>query len=166
LPVYAHVRIDVDDEPGEYTLKITVKDRLGKAEKVLTREFEVVKPTFNFVRLALSTPTGDPQSPVAVPAQKVMVHCALVGFELGKDKQPHVHFELLVKDEAGKQVTGTELFKGDIKTELKTSQKLMTFLPMLLELNRVGKFTIVLKATDKISKKSAEQTLDLKVIEP
>jgi hypothetical protein len=40
----------------------------------------------------------------------------------------------------------------------------MTFLPIPLQLNRAGKFKVVLKATDNVAKKTAEQTLDLEVL--
>src|SRR5205823_4579287 len=138
-----------DTVPGDYTLKVTVKDKESKAEKTLSKAFKVVKPSFSFVQVRLTNTAGDPTPAVGVPGQRVYVHYALVGFELDKNKLPFVTFEMQILDEQGKP-TLPKPFRGDIKDDLKGSQTpgLMPFRPTPLEMNRPGKFTVVLKAKD------------------
>src|SRR4051812_32656670 len=65
FPAFAMTAIGTDTAPGDYTLKVTIKDRLGKTEKVLEKTFEVVKPKLGFVQTYLTSGNGDPVPPVA-----------------------------------------------------------------------------------------------------
>jgi len=163
LPTFAMYSISPDAAPGEYTIKVTVKDREAKTEKILEKTFEVLEPKLGFVQVFLTTGNGDPAPPIAVPGQRIYVHYTLVGFKLGKDKQPHVTFEMVVEDDGGKP-TVKKPFKGDIKKVQKETPGSMVFVPRQLDLNKPGKYKIVMKATDNGSGKSAEQTLNLTVL--
>ncbi len=165
LPSYAMTTIGTDSDPGEYTFKITIKDRLGKTEKVLEKTFEVLQPKLGFIQVHLSAPSRDAVPPIAVVGQRIYVHSPLVGFKLGKDKLPHVSFEMTILDDAGKP-TVAKAFKGDIKTDLKATPTpgVMDFIPRALELNKLGKYKIVIKAKCNISNESVEQTLNLTVL--
>lgn len=164
LPSFALSIIGTDTAPGDYTLKVTVRDRQVKgAEKVLQKAFKVGKAQLGFVRLRFTSEKGEPVPNVAVPGQRSYLHCALVGFDTGKDKLPHVTFEMQILDEAGKSTVAAP-FKGDIKTDVSKTPGEMTFVPIPIEMNRSGKFKVKLIATDNISKKTAEQTLDLSVL--
>lgn len=164
LPAFALSVIGVDTAPGEYTLKVTIRDRQVKdSDKVLEKNFEVLPTSFGFVRVHFTNSTGDPVPNIAFPGQRVYLHHTLVGFELGKDKLPYVSFEMQVFDENGKP-TIAKPFKGDIKTDVSKTPGQMTFVPATLELNRAGRFKVVLKATCNISKKTTEQSLDLVVL--
>jgi hypothetical protein len=167
LPAYARTNIGLDDDPGDYTLKITIKDGSSKGkgkEITIARSFEVAKSNLGFVMVGLISIAGEPVPAIGMQGQVMFLSCSLVGFEIGKDKAPHVSFEMQILDETGKP-TVKELIKGDIKTEAKTPGA-MIFQPMRVDLNRAGKFTIVLKATDVLAKKSTEQKLDLTVVKP
>jgi len=163
LPAFALSVIGTDSTPGEYNLKVTVKDRLNKTEKVLNHKFEVLPIKLGFVQTRLTTGGGDPVPPVAVPGQRVYVHCALVGFKLGKDKLPNVTFEMVILDDQNKP-TVPKSFKGTITTDVKATPGIMTFVPRALDLNRSGKFKIVIKAKDNISGDTTEQTMNLNVL--
>lgn len=164
LPVFSLVPIGLDTEAGDYTLKVTVKDRLEKgSEKVLEKTFKVAPIKLGFVRVRYTSAAGEAVPSKAVPGQRYFVHCTLVGFELGKDKLPHVTFEMSVLDAAGKPTTKTP-FKGDIKTDVSKSPGEMTFLPIQLDLNQTGKFKVMLKATCQHCKKEVTQELDLDVV--
>lgn len=165
LPSYAMTAIGTDSDPGQYTFKITMKDRLSKTEKVLEKTFEVLKPKLGFVQVRLTAPNGDPMPPVAVAGQRVDVNCALIGFMLGKDNLPHVTFEMVILDDAGKP-TIAKSFKGDIKADLKATRtpSLMTFVPRALDLNKAGKYKILIKAKCNVSGESTEQTMNLNVL--
>ena len=165
LPAFAFFVTSPDTAPGEYTAKVVVKDRQSKeSEKVLERSFEVLPAKLGFVRTRFTSSTGEPVSPLAlVPGQRVFVHYTLVGFELGKDKLPHITIEMQVLDESGKP-TVEKFYKGDLKSDVSKTPGEMNFVPVQLDINRSGKFKILLKATCNISKKTTEQILDLGVL--
>ncbi|MFO0928858.1 MAG: hypothetical protein U0736_17865 [Gemmataceae bacterium] len=163
LPAFALSVIGTDTAPGQYNLKVTVRDRQGKTEKTLNKAFEVLPVDLGFVQVRFTSSAGEPAAAVAVPGQRLYLHCALVGFQLSKEKLPHVTFEMQVMDESGKP-TLEKPFKGDIKTDLKNTPGMMTFLPIPLELNRTGKFKVAIKAKDNIGGKTTEQALDLTVL--
>jgi hypothetical protein len=166
LPAFAMTAIGTDTPPGEYTLKVSVKDRGVKGAKEVTLEekFEVLPLKLGFVQVKLTSGAGEPVPPVAVPGQSVLLHCALVGYKMGeKSKLPWVTFEMQVLDADGKP-TVSKPFKGDIKAVPKGSPDMMTFAPIILQLNRSGKYKVVIKATCNVSKKTTEQTLDLNVL--
>jgi hypothetical protein len=165
LPASVYYPITPDAVSGEYTLKVTVKDRQTKKEKVLEKTFEVLSTKLGLVQVFLTSSRGDPVPPVAVPGQRIYVHYTLVGFKLSKEKQqPHVTFEMIVQDDAGKP-TVKKAYKGDIKMAQKDTPGMMEFLPRQLDLNKPGKYKIVLKATDNLSKETVEQTMNLTVLD-
>jgi hypothetical protein len=164
LPGFANVLLGVESPPGEYTLTITVKDLAGRPVKTATveKKFEVLPVQFGFVQVKLTSPVGEPAPAIGVRGQILLVHCALVGFATeNRTKQSNVTFEMVVLDDAGKP-TVEKSFKGDITKAVTT---VMQFQPIPLNLNRTGKYTVVLKATDNIAKKSAEQKLALTVLD-
>jgi hypothetical protein len=166
LPSFAMSVIGTQTPPGEYTLKVTVKDRGTKKGSTVTLEqkFEVVKLELGFVQVKLTSAAGEPVPPLGVPGQNVLLHCALVGYKKDeKTKLPHVTFEMQVTDADGKP-TLTKPFKGDIKAEPKDNPGMMTFQPIILQLNRPGKFKVTIKATCNVSKKTTDHTFDLNVL--
>src|SRR5262249_4431763 len=94
--------------------------------------------------------------------QTLLLHSALVGFQLDSKKQPNFAMEVRVLDSKDTPVLKNPL-KGEFKAVAKGVEQLVPFDPIPLVLNRPGKFKVVIKANDRISKKSAEQTLDLTV---
>lgn len=165
LPAFALAAIGTDSKPGEYTLKVTIKDRSANKTVTLNRTFEVVKKQLGFVRVRLTYSSAEPAPPLAVPGQRMLMNCSLVGFEIDKKSRlPHVAFEMVVYDSNGKP-TLKKPFAGDIKTEVKETEGMMTFLPIPLELNRPGKYKITIRATDKLVKgaKPVEQSIEIDV---
>lgn len=171
VPSFALSVIGNDTPPGEYTLKVTVKDHTANKEKSLTRKFEVLKPTFGFVRVGITYDGGAvPAPPVAVPGQTYWINFGLVGFELSKDKDPakqhpNLSVEMRIIDlETGKP-TVAKPFTAPPVTE--ASEQFKSFLPFVfpVNLNRSGKFKVELKATDGLAKKTIEQTLEFSVME-
>jgi len=163
LPAFALSILSMDSSPGQYTLKVTVKDRLAKTEAVLEKRFQVMPIRFGLVQVRFTSSNGDPMPGVAVPGQRLYLHCALVGFETDKkDKLPNVTFEMEILDESRKP-TVSKPFKGDLKPDLKGAN-LMPFRPIPIELNRPGKFTVVLKAKDNVSGRTTTESLSLNVL--
>jgi hypothetical protein len=163
MPIFAICTVGLDSVPGEYTLKVTIMDRgKKKGTTVLVQKFEVLPVKLGFVQVTLTTGKGEAAPPTSVPGNIIYLNFSLVGFTLGAGKAPDVTFEMQVLDDAGKP-TVDRAYKGRIKAAGDTPG-LLTFLPIPLQLNRTGKFKVVLKATDNLTKKSTRQTLDLTVM--
>jgi len=167
LPANAHLDIGLDQPPGDYTVRVTVTDRLRKKPQTLSRPFTVLPRGFGLVRL---TTTGDHLglNAVAVPGvgEVLWVNFALVGFERAADakKQPHVQFEMRIFDENGKPTTAAP-FSGEIKDKV-TEKSPEIQGQFLLSLNRAGKFRVELKASDLLAKKTSELSFPLTVVAP
>ena len=173
LPSFALAEIGTDTAPGEYTMKVVVTDVAAKKSVPLEHKFEVKPTTFGIVRPGFTfidmneRGRGAPQiaPPVGGPGQNLLLNFAVVGFELkGQTQNPNVTVTMEVKDENGKGVE--KPFSGKVEN-LDDNFKKLRYIPFNfpMQLNRSGKFKIVLKATDTHTGKTATQSLDLKVIE-
>jgi hypothetical protein len=172
IPAFAHAQTSPDTPPGEYTLKVTVIDRSTKPERkaVLSQKFEVLKKAFGLVELTtsydkdgiLSAPFG------GMAGQSLFVNFWIVGFERTKAGQPDISFEMRAYDDKDKP-TVKKAIVGEIPDRrLKTDvPEDWQRIPMnfILPLNRPGKYTVTLKATDRISKKTAELSFPITVVE-
>lgn len=163
IPGFAATDIGTDTPPGQYTLTVTVKDRAAKTSKELTKKFEVVPPTFGLVRLSMSYDREGkvPAPPVAVPGQLMLVNCFSAGFMRDAKKAPHVTVKMRIL-EGGKPTLDKDVV-GVVK-EAPENFKLIP-LSFFLYLNRTGKFTVELTATDELGKKTATQSFDVTVVE-
>jgi hypothetical protein len=166
LPAFALSEIGTETTPGEYTLKVTVSDLAdkNKATTTLNRKFEVLPRKFGFVRVSLANEKEMPVPAIAVPGQTFFVNFAVVGFDISDDKKnPDLAVEMRILDEASKP-TLAKPFTGETK-EVPAAFRKIVPMQFVLAVNRPGKFTIELKATDRLSKKTAEQTLTFTVLE-
>jgi hypothetical protein len=170
VPAFAHILIGTDTPEGEYTLKVTVKDRATEKSDTLTRKFEVLPRKFGLVQINMSyqAPAQNvflPAPPLGVPGQTFLVNFAVVGFDLDKSRkdQPNIETSMRVLDEDGKP-TLAKPYSGEAK-EVDAQFKRVIPMQFFLQLNRPGKFKIEVKATDKVGGKTAEQILDLTVVE-
>ena len=163
LPAFAMTDVGLDTPPGEYTLSVTVTDRGSKTTATLERKFEVLPKKFGMVALVLTDPNGSPMPPVAVPGQNLMVNYMLVGFDVDKNKNPDLVFEMRILDNAGKPTVE----KPSVDAVKLPNPKSPNLIPnnYLVPINRSGEFTIELKATDKISGKSVEEKLSITVLD-
>jgi hypothetical protein len=154
LPACATVPIGLDQEPGKYTIKLSVTDRIASATRELSRTFEILPPAFGLVRLQI---TKDPEGKIPVPSlQKGRTACinfVAVGFGRSpSSKQPQISVVMRVLDASGRVVE--KPFKGEIGKEVPANARSY---PMLadLEVNRTGKFTIELTANDHATRKTS-----------
>jgi hypothetical protein len=165
LPAFAKVELGLDQPPGQYTLRVSVTDRLAKKTKTFERPFEVAPRSFGLVRLGIS---ADPEGRFPMPSlgatgQPVWIHYTAVGFERGgQKKEPDMNFKMEILDEQ-KNPTLRSPNAGDVK-ELPQN---LNFCPLdsSLVLNRPGKFTVRILGTDQLSKKTSEISFPLTVIE-
>jgi hypothetical protein len=154
VPAFTHMDVGLNAPAGNYTLQVTVTDRAGKSSQKLARKFEILPKAFGLVRL---TTTLDHDAKVAASSfstgQSLWVNCAAVGFQRN-DKHPNISVEMRILDESN-QPTTAKPFKGEISKDLPATA-LSAPAQFLVPLNRAGKFTIELKATDQLSGKSSE----------
>jgi hypothetical protein len=163
VPAYAYFSVGLDAPAGEYGFKVNVKDLSSGKEKSLSRNVKVVEKDFALVRAALTSDVDAQYPAVALGCgQGVWVHCSAVGFERDRSgKQPNVVFEMRVLDEGGKPVCA----KPTTNTVNKDVTEKQSAVPMGfgLSLNRPGKFTVELLASDQISGKKAKLTFPISV---
>jgi hypothetical protein len=166
VPASAFIEVRFDQPPGEYTLNLTVTDRTSKASQKLTRKFEVLPKAFGVVQLIT---TIDPQRTRAVPPTGVIgefryVNCAVVGFERDTvKKQPNIVVEMRILDETGTQVSKPRT--EEINEDVPENAGLIPTQSFPIALNRPGRFTIELQATDRVTKKTAKVSLPLTSLE-
>jgi hypothetical protein len=163
LPAFAHVKIGLDQEPGSYKLKVTVTDRAAKSSAELTHSYDVVAKDFGLVRLATTfDPEGHFPAACVAAGQTLMVNFAAVGFDRSKSgDQPDLAVTLTVLDGDGKP-TLAKPFAGAV-TKGVPAKVLAVPMQFALALNRAGKFKVEVKATDKVSGKTATLSFPLTV---
>jgi hypothetical protein len=162
------VNAQFDQPPGEYTVTVTISDPKTKASATETRKFEILPKNFGLVQLntAYYDVQGGmvPAPPGGVPGQFLTVSFAAVGFDRDSGKkQPDVAVEMRVLDEGGKPTVANP-FKGEVNQDVPDT---VVLLPMTftMALNRPGKFTVELKGTDRLSKKTAKLSFPLTVVD-
>jgi hypothetical protein len=164
LPAFAYVEIGLDTPPGDYTLRINVNDLNARSKKTLEKPFSILSKRFGVVRVQLSTEHDARISvpPVGVVGQSLLVNFMVVGFERDKVKKtPDVAVEMRIYDDKNSP-TLTKPFTGEVNQEVNVSAVPLQF---LLNLNRPGKFTVKLKATDQVSRKTEELSFPITVVE-
>jgi hypothetical protein len=161
LPAYASARVGMDQPAGKYNVKVTVTDRSTKASQSISAAYEVLEKGFGIVNLKTS---ADPEGNVAMPfpaeGQSLWINFAAVGFGRDKD-QPNLNVTMRVLDENGKP-TLEKPFTGEVNKDVPKNAHAVP-MQFMLDLNRAGKFTVELKATDKVSGKTSTVSFPLTV---
>ena len=163
IPAFARVDVGLSQPPGEHTLKVTILDRATGRKGALTRKFTVLPKGFGLVRLAL---TADAEGNIPLPAfgsgGTAFVQFGAVGFGRdGGSKQPNLRFAVRVLDDKGSPTTKertTEVSK-DVPANF-----LAVPMSFPVTLNRAGKFTVELTATDATGNQTAKLTFPLNVL--
>jgi hypothetical protein len=159
-------------------MTVVVTDEAAKTKQPakLQRKFEVKSSQFGIVRAGFHTISLNEKGgiagtqlapPVGVPGQSLLFSFTVVGFDLkGEKMQPNVSVDMEVKDESDRTVKMPKPFTG-VATEIDEESKKLHVIPfqLPLQLNRSGKFKVVVTATDKHTGKTAKETLDLTVVE-
>ncbi len=153
LPASATVVIGLEQSPGEYTIKVTVKDTLADKSATLTQKFTVQPKGFGFIGLAGSSdPEGKYPSGPPYVGQALYLNAAVIGFDRGPKKQPNLVFEMTILDEQGKP-TLPKAFDDVVDKNVPDNAAAVP-VQFLITINRPGKFTAELKATDKVGNKT------------
>jgi hypothetical protein len=164
VPAFARVDIGLEQPAGEYTLKVTATDRTRNASQTLTQPFTVLPKGFGLVGLTL-TADADATVPAGVvgAGDTVFVNAAAVGFGRsgGEAGQPNLSFKLRVLDEAG-QPTVAKPFAGVINKDVAGKVPSVP-LQFVLSLNRAGRYTVELQATDHVADKTVTRSFPITV---
>jgi hypothetical protein len=162
--VPALVRLDIGQrEPaGEYTLRVTVTDGSSGRRGSLEQKYEVLPADFGLVRLALTADLDGGAPLVRLgTGQNVFVRAAVVGFQRERGGQPEVNLELRIRDEEGRP-TLERPFQGTVNKGVPAKAALLP-VQFLVTLNRPGKFTLELQATDVKQGKKARLSFPITV---
>ncbi|MFO0935641.1 MAG: hypothetical protein U0798_03885 [Gemmataceae bacterium] len=167
LPGRAFITCGLDLEPGTCTLKLVVTDEASKQSVPLTRTFEVLKKDFGIAAVfASQDETGNiPAATTGVVGSMIYVRYGIVNFARDPaTKQPNVMVEIMMFDEEGKPTV-----KESIVREYKSGvpeDRLGFPDGFALPFTRVGKFTVKIKATDKVANKSYTFELPVAAVPP
>jgi hypothetical protein len=165
LPARAFITVGLDQPAGEYTLRVTVTDQGTKATKALEKKFTVLPKDFGIVAVYTSVdPDGRFVAPTTgIVGQSLYVQFGVVGFARDPAKrQPGVTVEMMPLDEAGKPtLQKPQVFNLDAGVDEKDPGFSVRF---LIPLTRAGKFTVRLKATDRVANKTYTFNLPLAVV--
>lgn len=164
VPAFAQISVGPDTPPGDYGYKITIKDLLSGKSNSIKGSAKVAGKDFALVQTSVSSDI-DGQYPVIVYAagQGIWVHTSAVGFGRGDGKQPHVAFSLRVLDQSGKSIYDKPLTNTISKDVPEKSPVIPMAFP--LSLNRPGKFTVELLASDEIGRKKSKISFPITVYE-
>ncbi len=165
LPAFTHVDTALSQPPGEYTVKVTITDLSTSAAAKLVRKFEVLPKRFGLIGLTTSY-DGEGRAPApfgGVVGQLLYVSFFAVGWERSTTKHAHVSVEMRILDESGRP-TVAKAFPGEVNSPVADK---VAVIPMQFELrlNRPGKFTVELSATDRIGSKAAKLSIPIRVLE-
>jgi hypothetical protein len=166
LPAVLQADTPVTQAPGDYTVKLTVTDRVSKKTQTLSQVFQVLPPGFGIIRLMTTTdPEGRFARSVYGVGDSLWLNYSLIGFSRDKTSmQPDLTFECRILDEKG-QPTMAKPFDGAINKDV-PSNSLVVPVQFQIPLNRTGKFSLELTATDKLAKKTATLKFPLTVFSP
>lgn len=140
-----------------------MKDLFSGKEQSIKGSAKVIAKDFSLVRTAVSMDV-DGQYPVILFAsgQGIWVSCSAVGFERDcSSKQPNVAFEIRVLDERGNPIHKKPMTNTINKDVPANGLAIPMAFP--LTLNRPGKFTVELLASDQVSSKKTKTSFPITV---
>lgn len=157
----ATLHVGLDQPPGEYTVKLIVTDDGQHASKEVTKTYEVVSKQFGLVRVGVdgdaTTKAVDPSFHTDRPGR---INFSAVGFGHGPGGQPDVRVVMTVQQDgrpALDQPNVGVLDKGV------PDKALMVPMEFQLQLTRSGRYTVELRAEDRVTGQTATATFPITV---
>jgi hypothetical protein len=164
----AHLNLGDKVPEGDYTFSISIKDNLADATAGFERKVTAKAPSFSLVGPEFFY---DPENKVVAPAGGVAgqkLHFRMKGVGIDKSTgKVDAEMSIQMLDAKGKELMPKPIVVK-IASEDPEVVKKANFLTLngQVALNRPGDFTLVVKVTDKLAKKTAELALPVKVTEP
>jgi hypothetical protein len=146
--------------PGRYTVKLSVYDKVGKDGKAFNYAFVVVPEAFGFI--GVSAPA------IGFYGQQYATGFAIVNMALdAKKKEPNVDVKFRILDDTGKEVAPPVQMAAprDLPENIELQKLNLWPVSFPVYLNRVGRFTIEIEATDKIAGKNAKLSFKMTVLD-
>jgi hypothetical protein len=167
LPCAANLTIPLESAPGTYIFRVTVIDNASKKGTVVERKIEVLPKDFGLIHVGTSADRDATiaWSPVGVVGDSIYLNFSAVGFARNKStKQPHIKVAMRVLDEKG-AVTNAAKMTGEAKSDVPEN---LSVVPMQfgITLNRAGRFTLELTATDVLTGKTSTVAFPVRVLAP
>jgi len=174
MPARAYITVGLDQPPGTYTCKIVVTDPKTKATGNLNVKFEVAKKDFGVVAVYTShDPKGEISAPTAGQVgQTLYIQFSIASFERdAKLKQPDVEIEFQVYDDKGTPLLVDAANKPAPRKHIQDAKSANVVketdgafaLQFPLFMSRPGKFSVEIKATDRVSKKTSTYKLPVTI---
>ena len=161
IPGRAYTTVGLDQTPGDYVLKVTVTDLANKATKAVEQKFSVAAKDFGIVAVYTSVDERGqiPMPTTGIVGQPLFIQLGVVGFGRGADRRPNIEVEMVPFDEKGTPtVAKASLLPISGGVDDKDAAIAIRY---LLPLTRAGKFSVRLKATDKLTNKTHTFTLPI-----
>lgn len=164
LQSVADVQIPLNAKPGEFTIRLIITDRSNKASKTLERKVRILPADFGIVHIHTTQDREGKAAiaPVGSLGEPLYINFGVVGFQRDDKKQPNIELSMRVLDDKGNP-TGAPPMTGKADREVPESLMVVP-LQFGLTLNRVGRFTVEVTASDKLSGKSAKISLPFRVM--
>ncbi len=159
MPGDLHVILGPKQSPGNYHIKLTVHDKVGKDAKAIRFDFTVLPEEFGLV--GVSAPA------IGFPGQRYVLGLALINMGLDAKKLPNVAVTLRVLDRKGTSVAPAvqSFLPRDLPEDTDLTKANFVEMPQLIYLNQTGQYTIEVIAEDRISKKTAKLQYPLTVLD-
>lgn len=161
----AQVTLALDQPPGTYKMTLTVTDAQAKGKATYTHNFTVGQPGFGLVRTQMTAdPNGrQPAACTGVVGQTLSISTVAVGFQFGgPTKEASLNVEMMLQGEGGKMITAKP-----VKAEFRNIPSGTSYLPLRFDvpLQEAGKYTLVIKATDQVTSKTAMLTMPIRIVD-
>ncbi|HQR42357.1 MAG TPA: hypothetical protein PLX97_06725 [Gemmatales bacterium] len=150
-----HLPIPADQPSGNYKVRLTLTDTIGKKTGVLEQPYRVLSPRFGLVRLQTL-----PSSCIGTVGEVFNVGMQAINLAKNSEGLGHLELTLEVKDSNGKV-----LGKPQVNSFKDVSVNEPLLLRFELPLDQAGKFQLVFKGVDKVNGRSATVTVPINVIE-
>jgi len=158
IPGEINIDIPPAQDPGKYTIKMTITDKEGKDTKAFQYPFEVLKPAFGVV--------GFTAPAFGLVGTYQDTQFALVNMKLDEKKQPKVDLLMRVLDEGGKELSKMQAsFPKDLPPDVDLGKANFLFWRYPVYLNRTGRFTIEVSAKDLAGGGTVNVTYPFRVID-
>jgi hypothetical protein len=164
LPATANVSFGPETPAGDYTMTVTVRDKLSGESASFQRKVTCTKAAFALVRLRLShDERGTIPAAGGMLGQTVHVRCQAIGFDRSQAKvRVVIAMETADAEERSLMPRPIQARLATEGAEQVAQVRSVDFNGSLI-LNRVGKFTLRLTATDEVSGQKAEVRVPLHV---
>ena len=165
IPGDLHVIMGTKQEPGRYVVRLIVTDKLSKDKtpfKFFDFPFELLPANFGLV--------GVTAPAIGFPGQHYVASFALVNMKLDAKNNPNVAVVMKVLDEAGTQEMTKPIntfLPKDMPQDGCIKLDKENFVPMQfpIYLNRAGRFTVEIEATDLAANRKTKLRYKLTVID-